>query len=326
MVVFDWEDEDTFNKINKANFFAALTGTVSALFYVKESYSTIQTEVVGGEIVIKLTWTKIGVGAFGAFAAVADGATQFLKAYKAYKDNNDEAGNTYVVSGILLATGGFILLSSMPVALFLGAILLIGGMMTLSKAEGLEWDKIDKWLDASLFGKYNIPNNVIYWQKKAINPRYLERSNQVTQEENHKKEYHDFIQFFFILKFDIRWEGTAYLSNIDDRTITMKIKFPSALKKNFYWGWKFTRFNARPQLNKSVNSKGKILLAPYSSKVNKKGEFELNFSEVRYNFKNAVFGVSWQLPFSNGSYTITSYYSIGEEDEKAVLLDKEITQ
>ena len=106
----------------------------------------------------------------------------------------------------------------------------------------------------------------------------------------------------------------------------MKVRFPSALKKNFHWGWKFTRFKSKPQLNKTVGAKGKVLLAPYSSKVNENGEFELRLEEVRYNFKNAVFGVSWQLPFSNGSYTITSYYSISEEDEEAVLLNKEITQ
>lgn len=40
----------------------------------------------------------------------------------------------------------------------------------------------------------------------------------------------------------------------------------------------------------------------------------------------AVFGVTWQLPFSNGSYTIISYYSITEENEEAILLNKEITQ
>lgn len=326
-VVFDWEDDDTFSDINIANFIAAFTGTASVLFYAKDSYATIKTEVAGGKIAVKVTWAKIGVRFFGMFAAVMDGLTQFAKAKKAYENNNnDEAGAIYMVSGVLLGLGGLILLSSMPIALFLGAVLLIGGMMTLFRAEGLEWDKLDKWLDASLFGKYNIPKNIIYWQEKVLNPLYLEKRGQVDKEANHQKEYNDFIRFFFILKFDITWEGTAYLSNIDDRIITMKVRFPSALKKNFHWGWNFTRFKSKPQLNKTVGDKGKDLLAPYSSKVNENGEFELRFEEVRYNFKNAVFGVSWQLPFSNGSYTITSYYSIDEEDEKAVLLSKEIIQ
>jgi len=325
-VVFDGEDEDISLYINQANFVAAFTGTVSALFYVKDSYSKIQTEVIAGKIEVKVTFVKAAVRVFGAFAAVADAITQFLKAYNAITDNNYEAGVTYMVSGVLLGFGGLLLLSSMPIALFLGAVLLIGGMMTRFRAEGLEWDKLDRWLDASLFGKYNIPKNIIYWQEKVFNPLYLEKRSQVPKETNHQKEYNDFIRFFFIPKFDITWEGTAYLSNIDDRIITMKVRFPSALKKNFYWGWNFTRFKSKPQLNKTLEAKGKILLAPYSSKVNEKGEFELRFEGVRYHFKNAVFGVSWQLPFSNGSYTITSYYSIDEENEKAVLLNKEISQ
>ena len=326
--IFDELNPEMKNNINKSNLVAGLLGGIGALSYAVDIYKGKELRFSTKSF---LTFTeskysfKLRVSPFfGYAAAFADFYTQWKKADKAYEEGNIPAGNAYMLAGLLLGVGGALVSPSKPNiwGFVVGGILIILGIIVLVVADVLNWDDLDKWLNASYFGKHDSKISIAF----GI---------------DYKEERKKLFQIFYQPELFVTW---------DDYSFELKILFPTEIKESFQWGICFP-FSEESHLSPSPSRMfPKLLLQPtltsetlledrekplhlrtslkkYDGRayynVNKfiLDKFKLGFENDFLNLK-----IIWNMSEFNHGYRIETLYRLDKDEPKAVVLETKMVE